>query len=314
MLTGLSAGITWALETVVLAAALGMISSDSLPQAALLPLAATFLHDAFSALYMFAYNTVRGNLKKLPEVVRSSGFRWLVAASSVGGPVGMTGYVLAVGNMGAAAGAVASAVYPAIGTALACIFLKEKVKWYRWVFLAAALAGVFGLSYSPGSGVENIWLGLLGVAMCSLGWGTEAVILAKCFKSGEIGQSLALSIRQAVSALIYGAVILPVTGGWKLMAGLFGGGTGMFMPAVAAAAFFASVSYMLYYRTIASAGAAKAMALNITYTAWSIFFTCIITGKTDILSPFTVCCAAVVVIFGILAAADFRALFARKNK
>ena len=71
MLTGFCAGIARALETVVLAAALGMISSDSLPQAALLPLAATFLHDAFSALYMFAYNTVRGTLKKLPEVVRS---------------------------------------------------------------------------------------------------------------------------------------------------------------------------------------------------------------------------------------------------
>ena len=82
MLTGLSAGITWALETVVLAAALGMISSDSLPQAALLPLAATFLHDAFSALYMFAYNTVRGNLKKLPEVVRS-GFKKAVKIPAV---------------------------------------------------------------------------------------------------------------------------------------------------------------------------------------------------------------------------------------
>ena len=314
MLTGLSAGITWALETVMLAASLGALSSDSVTQAALLPLAATFLHDAFSALYMLAYNTARGNLRKLTVTVKSPGFKWLVAASAVGGPVGMTGYVLAVGNMGAAAGAVASAVYPAIGTALACIFLKEKVKWYRWVFLAAALAGVFGLSYSPGSGIQNIWLGLLGVAMCSLGWGTEAVILAKCFRGGETGQSLALGIRQAVSALIYAAVILPVSGGWRLISGLFTVTAGMFVPAVAAAAFFASVSYMLYYRTIASAGAAKAMALNITYTAWAVFFTCAITGSTDILSLFTVCCAAAVVIFGVLAAADFRALLSGKNK
>ena len=99
MLTGLSAGITWALETVMLAAALGAVSSDSVTQAALLPLAATFLHDAFSALYMLAYNTARGNLRKLTVTVKSPGFKWLVAASAVGGPVGMTGYVLAVGNM-----------------------------------------------------------------------------------------------------------------------------------------------------------------------------------------------------------------------
>lgn len=71
MLTGFCAGIARALETVALAAALGMISSDSLTQSALLPLAATFLHDAFSAQYMFAYNTARVNLRKLPQVVRS---------------------------------------------------------------------------------------------------------------------------------------------------------------------------------------------------------------------------------------------------
>ncbi len=36
------------------------------------------------------------------------------------------------------------------------------------------------------------------------------------------------------------------------------------------AALFAAVSYLFYYKTIAKKGAAKAMALNITYTAWAM--------------------------------------------
>ena len=39
----------------------------------------------------------------------------------------MTGYVLSVANMGASIGAVASAIFPAIGAVLAYIFLKEKI-------------------------------------------------------------------------------------------------------------------------------------------------------------------------------------------
>ena len=100
-------------------------------------------------------------------------------------------------------GAVASAVYPAIGTLLACFFLKERVKWYQWIFLLATLLGVYGLSYSPTLNVENFWIGLIGAFMCAFGWGIEAVVLAKCLKDTTIKSEYALNIRQATSALIY---------------------------------------------------------------------------------------------------------------
>lgn len=74
---------------------------------------------------------------------------------------------LAVNNMGASIGAVAGAVYPAIGTVLAFLFLKEKVKWYQWIFLIFTLLGVYGLSYSPSINIENFRLGLLGAFMCA---------------------------------------------------------------------------------------------------------------------------------------------------
>ncbi len=314
MLTGIFAGITWALETVVLGIALGMSPFLTTEQVIFLaPFVATFLHDAFSAVFTFIYNAVRGKLGELLAVFRTKDFKWLALASAIGGPVGMTGYVLAVNHLGASVGAVASAVYPAVGTVLAYIFLKEKVKWYQWIFLAMTLLGVYGLSYSPSLHVENLWLGLLGAFMCAFGWGIEAVILAKCLKDDSIRSEYALGIRQTVSALIYGAILLPVLGGWELTAELFTAGTGMLVPTIAAAALCATVSYLLYYKTIGRIGAAKAMALNVTYTAWAIVFTVLILRDTSVLNPFTLLCAAVIVVCGIFAATDLKALFSGKR-
>lgn len=315
MITGILAGVTWALETVILGIALGMSPLVSTEQAIFLaPFVSTFLHDACSALFMVAYNLIRGKGRELLGVFKSSGLKWLILASAIGGPIGMTGYALAVNHMGASVGAVASAVYPAIGTVLAYIFLKESVKWYQWIFLICTLLGVYGLSYSPGIQVENFWLGLLGAFMCAFGWGIEAVILAKCLKDPSIKNEYALNIRQMTSALIYGLLIIPVLGGWKFTAGLFTGHTGMLLITVAIAALFATVSYLFYYKTIAKVGASKAMALNITYTAWAIVFTVIILRDLSVLNPFTLLCAAVVVVCGILSATDIKVLLEKRKK
>jgi len=312
---GILAGITWALETVVLGIALGMSPFVSTEQAIFLaPFVATFLHDALSAIYMLIYNAARGNLKNLFAVFKTKSFKFLVLASAIGGPVGMTGYVMAVSYMGASVGAVASAVYPAVGTALAYIFLKERVRWYQWIFLVLALLGVYGLSYSPALAVENFWLGLLGALMCAFGWGVEAVILAKCLKDTAIKNEYALNIRQTVSALVYGAIILPVIGGYKLTAELFTKDTGMLLPIIAVAALCATVSYLFYYTAISKVGASRAMALNITYTAWAIVFTVILLQDFGVLNPLTLFCAAVIVVCGIFAATDFKKLFTKSRE
>ena len=314
MVTGIFAGIMWALETVILDLALNMSPLIETEQAIFLaPFAATFFHDAFSALLMLIYNAIRGNLKKLSAFLKTKNFWFLVLASAIGGPVGMTGYVMAVKFMGASVGAVASAVYPAVGTALAFFFLKEKVKWYQWLFLAAALFGVYGLSYSPSLNVTNVFLGLLGAVMCALGWGIEAVILAKCLKAPELKSETALWIRQSVSCIVYGFLILPAIGGTGFAAGLLREGTGAVLPTIFLAALCASLSYLCYYRTIAKVGASKAMALNITYTSWAIVFTVILLKDTRVLNPLTLICAGIVVVCGILAATDFRALFSGKG-
>lgn len=310
MVTGISAGIMWALETIVLGIALAMTPFVSGEKALLLaPFVSTFLHDAMSAIYMMFFNAIRGNLREVLKILKTKSAKWLILASAVGGPVGMTGYVLAVNHMGASIGAVASAIYPAVGSVFAYIFLKEKIKWYQWIFLLLTLGGVFGLSYSPDLNIENFYLGLCGVFMCAFGWGIEGVILSKCLKNADIKSEYALQVRQTTSAVIYGLIVIPALSGWEITAGLFTRENAIVLPVIAAAAFFATVSYLLYYKTIAKIGVSKAMGLNITYTAWAMLFTVIIFHDYSALNFMTLSCAAVVVICGVFAAADFKKLF-----
>ena len=314
MFAGIVAGITWAIETIVLGIALAMSPFCSTEQAIFLaPFVSTFIHDACSAIWATAYNGVRGNLKNVWRAFKTKSGKWVVAAAVIGGPVGMTGYVLAVNYMGASIGAVASAVFPAIGSILAYIFLKEKMKWYQWIFLVFTLLGVYGLSYSPELQIQNFWLGLLGAAMCAFGWGIEAVILAKCLKDPEVLDEYALQRRQTTSALTYGIIILPILKGWGFTASLFSAESGWLLPTIAIAALFATVSYLFYYKAISQIGASKAMALNVTYCAWAIVFTVLILRDTSVLTPITIICAIVVLVCGIFAAADFKEILSKRK-
>ncbi len=304
MFSGIIAGITWAIETIVLGIALAMTPFVSTEQAVFLaPFVSTFLHDSFSAIWVCAYNGVRGNLPRVVKALKTKSGKFVALAAVIGGPVGMTGYVLSVANMGASIGAVASAVFPAIGAVLAYFFLKEKMQWYRWVFLILSLLGVYGLSYSPEINITNFALGLVGTLMCAFGWGIEAVIIAKCVQDEAVTDEIALQIRQTTSAIVYGAVLLPVLKGWGFTVSLFSG-TAWLIPTIAIAALFATVSYLFYYKAISQIGATKAMVLNVSYSAWAVVFGIIFLRDTSLLNPITIICALVVIIFGILSAAD----------
>ncbi len=314
MLCGIFAGITWALETVILGMALSMAPFVSDAQAVFLaPFVSTFLHDAISALFLLCVNGWKGRLKEIFGICKTKTFPLLLVSSAIGGPVGMTGYVLAVNYMGASAGAVASAIYPAIGAVLAYVFLKEKIRWYQWIFLLCTLLGVWGLSASPDLAIKNLGIGLLGVFMCSFGWGTEGMILSKCMREKGIASGDALQLRQLVSALIYGFILLPCLKGWSFTARLFSAAGIPVLATVAAAAFFATVSYLLYYRAIAALGTAKAMGLNITYTAWAMFFSVVLLRDTGVLKVRTIVCALLVVVCGVLAAVDLKELLKKEQ-
>ena len=314
MFAGIIAGITWAVETIILGIALAMSPFVSTEQAVFLaPFVSTFIHDAFSAIWSCIWNGTRGNLGNVVKALKTKSGRYVALAAVIGGPVGMTGYVLSVANMGASIGAVASAIFPAIGAVLAYFFLKEKMSWYRWIFLIISLLGVYGLSYSPEINITNFWLGFVGTLMCAFGWGIEAVIIAKCVQDDAVTDEIALQIRQTTSALVYGIIILPLMKGWGFTASLFSG-TGWLLPVIAIAALFATASYLFYYRAISQIGASKSMALNITYSAWAVIISIIFLKDYSLLNPVTILCTIAVLIFGILAGAEYKDLFRKRGQ
>ena len=99
--------------------------------------------------------------------------------------------------------------------------------------------------------------------------------------------------------------------GWGFTLSLFSG-TGLLIPTIAVAALFATASYLFYYRAMAQIGAAKSMALNISYSAWAVVISIVFLRDTSLLNPVTILCTAAVLVFGILAAADYKELLGRE--
>lgn len=300
MFHGLLAGILWGLDTVILGVALAMTPFISTEEAIVLaPFVSTFIHDACSALWMFLYMAVKKQLGNVWKALKSKSGKYIVVAALLGAPIGMTGYVAAINYIGPGYTAIISALFPAIGAALSYVFLKEKMSKVQIVGLVVSILAVIGLSYTPsGDAPENFILGVLCALLCAFGWAAEAVICAYGLKDPDITDEQALQIRQTTSAITYAAVILPIISGWKFTTSVIPTTTSAI---ILLSALFGTASYVMYYRAITKIGATKAMALNITYSAWSLVFAFVLLGT---LPSVTSVVFGVVLICGSLVAAN----------
>lgn len=114
---GLGAALTWALDTIILSIALGMPAfTTNVAAVALAPFVSTFLHDVCSAICAFLYMGLKHKLGKTWKALRSRAGLVIIVAAIIGVPVGMTGYVTAINNIGSGYAAAISAFFPAFGT------------------------------------------------------------------------------------------------------------------------------------------------------------------------------------------------------
>ncbi|MBO5092808.1 MAG: DMT family transporter [Lachnospiraceae bacterium] len=269
LLVGLCAGIFWALDTVILNLCLGG-GTYGLPQsfAVFLPLVVTCLHDLCSAAYLLLFQGGKKRLAGVRAALFTREGRFVMLGALLGGPVGMAGYVSAVRYLGAANTAMISALFPAVGSVMAFLFLKERLSAGQTTGLLLSVAGM-ALMGGKMAGTENGALlpGVCCALLCVFGWAGEVVICSYGMKSGVLDNEQALTIRQITSALFYFCIILSIIRGhaaaFRMMAS-----SGM--PLIAAAALAGTVSYLCYYLTIRRLGASVAMALNVTYAAWAI--------------------------------------------
>ena len=308
---GLFSGILWGLDTVVLGIALSMAPFIDTPEAiAFAAVASSFLHDAACAIWLAIYMGIRGRLKDTLAALKTRSGLVVIAGALLGGPIGMTGYVIAINNIGAAYTAIISAFYPALGAFLSYVLLKEKMSAKQIASLIVALFGVMAMGYISAGDSEmgNTTIGLVGAILAVIGWGPEAVLCAWGMKDDAVDNETALQIRETASALVYGIAVLPLFGAWGFTAHAIPNfATGI----VALSALAGTASYLFYYKGISVIGAAKAMALNISYSAWAVAFGFILQGTVP--TPATVFFCILILVGTILAASDWNELFGRKN-
>ena len=289
---GFFSGALWGLDTVVLAIALAMIPFDGFDQSAL---AGAVLHDVACALILVTYMALRGRLKDTWAALRTRPGKSVIAAALLGGPIGMSGYLIAIDNIGPGLTAIISTFYPALGTLLAFILLKERMAPRQIVALLVALGAIVATGWSATSesiSGGNAILGVAGALACVIGWGSEAVILTWGMRDEAVDNEVALQIRETTSALVYLFVVAPIAGvfGFTLhsLAHLSAG-------VVALAGLAGTASYLFYYKALSAIGASRGMALNISYSAWAIIFALAFPPHTIPTLTQVICCVVILV-------------------
>ncbi|MDY6213824.1 MAG: DMT family transporter [Schaalia hyovaginalis] len=293
---GIFSGALWGLDTVILGLALALAPFLDAPEASL---ASALLHDAICAIILLIYMGARGRLKNTLAAIRTRSGRAIALGALLGGPFGMTGYLIAINNIGPGFTAIISTFYPAVGTLLAYLFLKERMRPRQILALLVALGAIILIGYSStGAATEgNPIIGIIAALACVFGWGSEAVILAWGMKDEEVDEDSALQIRETTSAFVYLAVVAPIGGvlGFTVSA-VPTVATGV----IALAALAGTASYLFYYTAINTVGASRGMALNISYSAWAVIFALLIMGTVP--SALQLVCCVVILLGTVLAA------------
>lgn len=309
---GLFSGILWGLDTVILGVGLAMVPFIGTAEAiALASIVGAALHDIFCAIWLFVYMATKRRLKDTLAALRTRSGKVVILGALLGGPIGMTGYVIAINNIGAGYTAIISSFYPAFGTVMAVLLLKEKMAAKQVVALMVALAGIIAMGYltSDTAVTGDPVIGLLGALGAVIGWGSEAVISAWGMRDDSVDNETALQIRETTSAIVYCVLILPMFGAWAFtLSAAPSFATGV----VALAALAGTASYLFYYKGISLIGAAKAMALNISYSAWAVVFGLILLGTIP--GPIEIVCCIAILCGTVLAASDWKELFSKADK
>ena len=267
-------GMSWGLNGVILSFAFAAAVFLDEEYWLLAPLTVGALHDTCAAIWLLIFNGSTGRLKELGRTLRSKAARPVILGALFGGPVAMSSYMLGVKFAGPAYVMPITALYPAVASVLAAIFLKEKICVRAWCGLILCVVGGIVIGYTPpeGSLGSEFYFGIGMAVIAMFGWGIEGVLATSGMDL--LDPAVALNVRQLTSSSVYLLVVLPLAGGYALIGpGLFSD-VGWVFPA---AAFAGTFSYVCWYRAMNMTGVSRAMAINITYSLWGILFSALLT-------------------------------------
>ena len=272
MWQGLFSGFLWASDTVLINTV--FLNDVTL---AVLPLIMAGIHDLISVFVITVIAGMSSNIHKIIRDVRSKGAKFIGMAALLGGPIGLSAYILAIYFLGPFLVCVITSLYPAIGSILAHIFLGERRKVYQWIALAISIGAVILLGITYDSVIQNIWLGLVAAIICAVAWGSEAVICSWTLGKYELDDTSALLIRQASSTVASAIIMIAlIIGGFSVV-----GVSDLVLDKMNwlwIAATCGALSYMFYYKAINRIGASRAMAVNSSYSGFAILINMLVWG------------------------------------
>lgn len=299
MLNALLSGIFWGADTSFMGYYFSMYSIYFMVPL-LFPIFITFIHDMVSALLINISILITSRLKAVITDIKKAKSKYIWLGSLLGGPIGMCSFILAIEYTGPAITAIVSSIYPAVGLFFAYIFLKERRRSYQVIALFIAIAFIIALGFSDESHTNRSIMGIIFALVCACAWGSEAVLCSYGMKSGEISNLSAICIRQNLSMITYGTLL-------TLYFVFFHYGESIDFDSslayIGMAAIFGSTSYYCYYRALATIGVSRAMALNISYTAFSAIFSYLLFGIELNISQMLI--GFCIVVSGLVSAYDF---------
>lgn len=272
---GLCSGFFWAVNGTVLSLLMGseLLKSYNVGVIFLLPLVFAGFNDLFAGLFVLGYNGIFGKLNRILPALKTKTGKWVCFAGLIGGPVGQCSYIMGISLAGPAYAIPISALCPMFGTLLSFLFLKEKINLKTFICIIGCIVGTFILSYSkPTGNYPYFYLGILFSLLASFSWGLEATIVNFATKE-KLEEEIILNIKELVSGISILFLVLPCLN-------LFGS----FITTIKSfdilkclifAGFFAGLSYLLYYKAMRLNGVSKGMALNSTFSLWSVILSVI---------------------------------------
>lgn len=281
-------GLLWGIDTVLLAVlATSFVLSglnaheNSISLVIFTGIIGALLHDIVCAIFMWIYISARKKLHKTFEILKNPKiFITIIVSSLLGGPVGMSGYVLAANTIGAGYAAAISALYPAFGAVLSAVVLRERLSAKKYIAFSLALIAVGILGYYScndaqntisSTNILNVLLGLAGAGASVIGWGSEAVVCAWATRKQSIDDETILHIRETTSAISYTIIASILCFASHIeISKIFESLNLTTLPIIIAIGLLGAGSYLSYYRGIAQVGASRAMAANVTYAVWAM--------------------------------------------
>ncbi len=243
-----------------------------------------FLHDFFAALWVLGFNGAKGKFAEYARSLKTTPGKLVCVGAILGGPIGMSGYLLGVTFAGPVYSLPITASYPALAAVLSFFILKERNPLRVWIGVLACILGSLIIAWGDPGVAPNFNLGIALATLACIGWATEG--LFSTYGMDMLDPDVALGIREGFSALILGLIVLPGLGiymasqaivgdvptAWQLVTKTL---AMLNSPAVwlcLLGGLFGGFSYVAWYRTLNACGVARGMAFNVTYAFWGVVF------------------------------------------